>query len=118
MAKKEQRTGLMFNHIKTDKLVVWITQYNHEWLNKESPNLYRVRCWEDLPDMSAFIKDTSMADVVLEVSGKRGLYFYFRDFFDDFAKTKRDRKEAAKNKEDWWVMILPSGFPDGVIPAK
>jgi hypothetical protein len=131
--KRKQRVGITFEHRQTKRPVVWITQYDKNWKNQDNPNLYRVRCWKDLPDLSSFIDDTTMAGLVLHSSGYEGLYYYFQAFFHDFCacrvdgnflwwifygywKSKADRKESAGNCSDWWFKILPSGFPNGKIP--
>jgi len=118
MSKEEQRTGIVFHHRQTEKPALWITQYNPDWKNKKDPNLYRVRCANDIPDMHFSLYDLSLAAEIFDISGKEGLYRYLQAFFYDFCETKKDKKECNKNVKDWWFMLLPSGFPDGVIPDK
>jgi hypothetical protein len=104
MEKKTEQHGCIFYHLETDKPCLWVTEYNEKWKEKEDPNLFRIRCEDDIPAILPFdLTNTSFANYFLykhKAGDKRGLYFYLSAFFTD-----------KKEQEDFWLFFLESGFP-------
>ena len=42
---------MIWEHRETGRSALWITSYNETWQNQDDENLYRIRRFEDLPDM-------------------------------------------------------------------
>ena len=70
--KQEQRTGIIFEHRFTGRPALYITQYDPSW--KDSPNICRVRCAEDIPNFTFNLDDLTIASMIYETQSKRGLY--------------------------------------------
>lgn len=91
---------MIFNHRKTNKPALWITSYDESWENQDDPDLYRIKKYEDLPDID-FSKEFPIPPEIHIGLGKQGLYAYFRAFL----------KEDGENENDFWLLIMKCGFP-------
>jgi hypothetical protein len=104
-AAKIEQHGCIFHHIETERPVLWITEYNENWMNKEDSHLYRIKCASDIPDTLPFdLEKTTFSGYFLDKhkdGDKRSIYFYLSSFFTD-----------KKEREDFWMLFLDSGFPD------
>lgn len=104
MKKKLEQHGCIFRHIKTKRPVLWITEYNENWKNKDDPNLFRIKSEDDIPNILPFdLTDTTLAGYFLDKfnqGDKRSFYAYLSAFFTE--KSERD---------DFWMFFLESGLP-------
>lgn len=120
----------IFRNTKTGRPALCIIAYDPKWNNIDSPNLIRVRGYEDLPfteDMVHIYSQLNIHSVVWEFQGRIGFYAYLSEFFmDDWCrepkrwfhflwdrKRKKLFKEGKKAGKDFWFLLLPSGFPNG-----
>ncbi len=125
---------MIFRNKITGKPALWTCPYDPSWKSQDNPNLLRIRSFEDLPfteDMVHIYSQLNISRVAWEHLGRRGFYFYLREFFyDGIGWTKKwwhfrwnkeireKRKQAKANGADFWFMFLPCGFPDGKLPEK
>ena len=103
---------MIFDHHKTKKPALWITPYEEYWLNQDDPDLYRIRSYEDLPDPKPFYTSLGIPEFIWKVQGKEALWHYFRAFIGQYNPDNLD------SRDDFWLILIPCGFPDGVIPGE
>ncbi len=114
---------MIFTHNKTGLTALYITPYDSSWKNQDDPNCYRIRCPEDLPDMTFDYLDIGIHPAI-SGRGKTPFYHFLCAFFMDEAtleknplKKRKLVKEGKKAQKDFWFLLCPSGFPDKKIPT-